>query len=154
MGYVTDAELAAIMYGVSLVQCTDDDNDTVADATVVAQLHASASGIADGYLQTAGYAVPVTPTAALKHHVAFIEAHFAASRRQKFRNAQGVAPYRTEYLDAIAWLEKIAAGDIRLEGQEPTAASSSSESGTGGKVMHAYRGQRAPRRGARGMRGW
>lgn len=159
MAYVTQHELEVRMCEVRLVDCTDDDADGAPDLDVVAAVVDDASGIADGYLQTAGYAVPLgAPTPALRHHVASIAAHFAASRRQEYRDARGAAPYRTEYADALAWLEKVAAGKILLEARAPDAGHaggpSIDEASPSGMVLHSYRGQRPPPAGVRRMRGW
>lgn len=157
MAYITQAELEARMYGLRLADCCDDTVEGTADTGIVETVIADACGVADGYLQMAGYTVPrITATVALKHHVAFIAAHFAASRRQQYRDARGVAPYRTEYSDALAWLQRIADRQTFLEGQDPEglASAAADSGGGGGMVMHSYRNQQPAPRGARRMRGW
>lgn len=157
MAYITQSELEARMYDVRLADCCDDTTSGTADAEIVETLIEDASGVADGYLQTAGYTVPrATATVALKHHVAWIAAHFAASRRQQYRDQRGVAPYRQEYTDALAWLQRVADRKTLLEGQDPEglASANADSGGGGGMVLHAYRGQQAPPRGATRMRGW
>lgn len=153
--YLTSAQLAALMYDARLVDCTDDDGDDAADPAIVSDVIERASGVMDGYFQAAGLDVPLTGdaiTAAVRHHTGFVAAHYAAQRRPQFRDAQGNAPYRAEYLDAIAWAKDVAARRILLVGQD-TAEGGGGEEG-GGMVLHAFRAQVAAPRGPRKMRGW
>lgn len=161
MAYADPSQLELYMGEPSLAQCTDDDHldaPVTPTAAVVTDVLERASGILDGYLQTAGYTVPVTGalvTPALRHHTAAVAAHFAARRRSELRDNQGVAPYRTDYLDAIAWGQKIAEGKITLEGTAPDGGTGPAEADTGGgMVLHAYRGQQRPPPRPRKMRGW
>ena len=106
MAYVTQEQLELYMGTPTLAQCCDDTTEGTADADVVADVIARASGILDGYLQTAGYTVPRTGagiTVALRHHTSGVAAHLAARRRPEYRDAQGQAPYRQDYADALAW---------------------------------------------------
>jgi phage gp36-like protein len=155
MAYLSSAQLAALMYSARLVDCTDDDGNGVADPAIVADVIERASGVMDGYFQASGLAVPLTGTAitaAVRHHVGFVAAHFAAQRKPEYRDAQGFAPYRQEYVDALAWGDKIASRKMLLEGVDVAAGGGGDEGG--GMVLHAFRGQVAAPRGPRKMRGW
>lgn len=156
MAHLTADELAALMYAERLADCCDDDADGTADPLIVAAVIDAASSVGDGYAATAGLPVPLAGayiTAAVKHHSGFIAAHFAAQRRPEFREQSGFAPYRQEYLDAIAWWEKVAARKILLTGADTAAGSAAAVEG-GGMVLHSYQRQRPARTGPRKMRGW
>ena len=157
MAYATAAQLGLYMSDPPLSSCADDTTEGTADAPVVADARERASGIMDGYLQTAGYDVPVTGalvTAALRHHTEAVAAHLLARRRPAFRDAQGVAPYRTDYMDALAWGKMVLDGKITLEGSQPGTTGGPAEADRGGMVLHAHRGQQRPPMPPRRMRGW
>ncbi len=158
MAYATQAELELWMAEPSLVQCCDDTTEGTADAPVVADVLERASGLMDGFLQTAGYTVPragAEVTVALRHWCCAIAAHLAAKRRPEFRDGQGVAPYRGDWVDAMAWLQKVADRQIRLENSEPGAGEGASLADRpGGMVLHSYRAQARPPAPPRRMRGW
>jgi phage gp36-like protein len=158
MAYATQAQLELWMAAPSLAQCCDDTTEGTADAAVVTDVLDRAAGLMDGFLQTAGYTVPRTGagvTVALRHWCCAIAAHLAAQRRPEFRDAQGVAPYRQAWLDAMAWLQKVADRAIRLEGDEPEGAGGASLADRpGGMVLHSYRAQARPPAPPRRMRGW
>lgn len=158
MAYVTQEQLELYMGTPTLAQCCDDTTEGTADADVVADVIARASGILDGYLQTAGYTVPRTGagiTVALRHHTSGVAAHLAARRRPEYRDAQGQAPYRQDYADALAWGQKVADRKIRLEGDEPEGATGPALADQpGGMVLHSFRAQARPPAPPRRMRGW
>ncbi len=158
MAYVTQEQLELYMGTPTLAQCCDDTTEGTADADVVADVIARAAGLMDGYLQTAGYTVPRTGagiTAALRHHTSGVAAHLAARRRPEYRDAQGQAPYRQDYTDALAWGQKVADRKIRLEGDEPEGAGGAALADRpGGQVLHAHRAQARPPAPPRRMRGW
>ena len=160
MAYATQAQLELYMGDPSLAQCCDDTTEGTADADVVADVLERASAVMDGYLQTGGYAVPragAGVTAALRHYTEGVAAHLAARRRPEFRDGNGVAPYRQDYEDAVAWGQKVADRRIRLEGDEPEGAEAGGAAladRPGGMVLHSYRGQRRPPAPPRRMRGW
>lgn len=158
MTYATAEQLALYMSDPPLTACADDDSSGAADAAVVADVLERASGILDGYLQTAGYTVPVTGTAvtaALRHWTCAVAAHLVAKRRPEFRDGQGVAPYRSDWLDAMAWAQKVADGKLQLEGTDTVGGNGPAEADSGGgMVLHAYRDQRRPPKPPRRMRGW
>lgn len=148
--YLTTAELDTLMTEARLVDCTDDDGNGVPDPTVVTDVIQRASGVADGYFLSAGYTPPLTGTlvsAAVRHHVGFLCAHYAAKRRPKFRNKDGKAPYWVEAEEALKWLAQVGAGKILLDTVEPPGSIAPT-------VRHAYRDQLAPPTGPRKMRGW
>lgn len=158
MAYASSADLALYMAAPSLAACADDDESGTADPSVVTDVLDRASGILDGYLQTAGYAVPLTGTSvttALRHWTCAVAAHLVAKRRPEFRDASGVAPYRSDWDDALAWARLVADGKLQLEGTDTVGGSGPAESDSGGgMVLHAYRGQRPSPPRPRKMRGW
>lgn len=158
MAYATQAQLALYMSEPPLTACADDDESGASDGAVVTDVLDRASGILDGFLQTAGYSVPLTGpavTAALRHWTCAVAAHLVAKRRPEFRDAQGNAPYRSDWLDAMAWAQKVADGKLQLEGTDSVGGGGPSEADTpGGMVLHAWRDQRRPPAPPRRMRGW
>lgn len=158
MAYATTEQLRLYMSDPPLTACADDDSSGSPDADVVADVLDRASGILDGYLQTAGYSVPLSGasvTAALRHWTCAVAAHLVAKRRPEYRDAQGVAPYRSDWNDAMAWAQKVADGKIQLEGTDTVGGGGPSEADTpGGMVLHAFRDQRRPPAPPRRMRGW
>ena len=156
MPYLTQTQLETMMAVPRLADCCDDTVAGTADAGVVTDVIERACGVVDGYLQTAGYAIPMTGsgvTAALRHWTGMIAAHLAAQRRPAFRDAQGRAPYRVEYQDALEWLAKVAARKILLEAVEPTGGDTPDTPG-GGMVLNAYRGGQRPPARPRAQRRW
>lgn len=160
MPYATQEELELYMADPSLAQCCDDTVEGTADTAVVTDVLTRASAVMDGFLQSGGYAVPRSGagiTAGLRHYTSGVAAHLAARRRPEFRDGNGVAPYRQDYDDALAWAQKVADGKIRLEGDEPEGAEGGGPAladRAGGRVLHAYRGQARPPAPPRRMRGW
>lgn len=106
MALITQAQWETVLGAARVVDLCDDDEDGAADAAVVAEVLDQASdfvqehAVAAGALLTAG-----ALTAAMRRRVAMIAAHFAGARRPQHRDAQGHAPYRVEYLDAVAELK-------------------------------------------------
>lgn len=159
MAYATQEQLELYMSEPSLAQCCDDTTEGAADADVVADVLARASAVMDGYLQSGGYSVPragAGVTAALRHYTEGVAAHLAARRRPEFRDGNGVAPYRQDYDDALAWAQKVADGKVRLEGDEPEGADGGPALAdrAGGRVLHAHRAGRAPPAPPLRMRRW
>lgn len=115
--YITLAQLEGTMSDPNLVACLDDDGSGSLSPTEEALatdpdygVIARASSVADGYLVLAGYAVPLTGdaiTPAMRHHVAFLAAHYAAKRRPEYRDQQGRAPYWAEAAAAIEFFKEL-----------------------------------------------
>ncbi len=133
--YITYAQLAAIMASPPLVDCIDDNGDGSASASEQLLVTDAdygtiprASSVMDGYLALAGYTIPLTGdavTPAMRHHVAFLAAHYTAKRRPEFRDAQGRAPYWQEAAAAEAFGEAMRdAGLVQAGGPTESTATS------------------------------
>lgn len=115
--YITLAQLEDAMSDPNLVACLDDDGSGSLSPTEEALATdpdsgaiARASSIADGYLALAGYSIPLTGdaiTPAMRHHVAFLAAHFCAKRRPEYRDQQGRAPYWSEAAEAREFFKEL-----------------------------------------------
>lgn len=140
--YVTLAQLEAIMAAPRLVDCLDDDESgslspaeealaTDPDYGTIAR----AASVADGYLALGGYSVPLAGdevTPAMRHHVAFLAAHYSASRRPQYRDAQGRAPYHAEAAAALEFFKA-------LRDREQTAVGGPDASSARSLVTHSMR---------------
>lgn len=105
--YLSTAEYQAYLTG-----------DLKTEATT-AQLEAAlnrASSVADGYLRTGGYEVPVTsPTDDLKGRVADMASyHLAVVLRLLPEPADSSALY-INYKDAVQWFRGVARGEVQLD---------------------------------------
>lgn len=111
MPYATETHLRDRYGDVSLLQLADRDRDGSADPAVIARALADADAEIDGYL-AARYPVPVTPAPPRLTDLACSIAWFKL-------HAQGVAkdgPERMAYDDAVAYLVRVARGEVALPG--------------------------------------
>lgn len=116
MSYATQAQLELAAGGADrLTSLTDWDQDTVGDATVIAEALAVADGLVDGYLRARGYNLPLAnPTDTLRR-VAAQEAVYW------LRDSRGMVSedHARQHEERLAWLRDVAKGAIRVD--EPSA---------------------------------
>ena len=125
--YVDGAFLQTIIAAPAYHRLFDDDGDGVADVANVASACEQASSEADSLLLE-GWpdlnAVAIVATdPAIKRHIGWIALHFRAQSKPEWRDANGVAPYRAEYVDAEKHLGDLAKARLRTnkEGSAGTA---------------------------------
>lgn len=124
MPYATETHLRDRYGDTALLQLADRDRDGTADPAVIARALADADAEIDGYL-AARYPVPVAPAPARLTDLACAIAWFKL-------HAQGAAkdgPERMAYDDAVAYLVRVAKGDVALPGV--AAAGAPAAAGTG-----------------------
>lgn len=121
MAYASQTDLEDACGGAArLVQFTDWNNDRVADADRITSALDKAAGEMDSYI-VKQRAVPLAnPTPKVKEVNAVI-ALYALARARGMVNEQ----LRTDYEDALKWLDGVSKGTIMLDvDPQPTAASS------------------------------
>jgi len=123
MAYCTQADITKLLPSADLIQLTDDDEDDVADALVIAEGIAHADGIIDGYCQER-YTVPFdTVPELIKNLSVEIAIYYFYSRRDIVQETR-----QRRYDAAIRMLKEIAAGTLKL-GADPQ------ESETGSSIQ-------------------
>ena len=109
--YATTAELDAL--------ALPPDVAGKADVTEKEAALEAASALADSYLRQAGYVVPITtPGDDLKNAVCEIAAYNLAVSKNLAPEGGEVSNLYLRKREAIRWLERVAAGKARLEGQD------------------------------------
>jgi hypothetical protein len=121
--YWTAPDLVAATSQAVIDRYFDDDGDGIADPGLVTQMILNASSAIDAVLLK-GFSADAIVQLALeplfKHHGAYATLHMAAKRRPEWRDAQGNAPYRTDWNDAMKYYADLAAGNARSQ-KESTA---------------------------------
>lgn len=103
---ITQTQWETVLGAARVVDLCDDDADGTADAAVVTAVLEEASDFVQEFAVAAGTTLTSGDlTAAMRRRVAMVAAHYAGSRRQEFRDAQGKAPYAAEYAEARAELK-------------------------------------------------
>lgn len=122
MAYATQADLVTRFGERRLIELTDRSNpvpETI-DAGVVAAALADAAGLIDSYVgQVLPLPLPSAPAAltAIACDLAWY--------RLRGEGAAEDSPERKAFEDAIAWLKRVAAGEVSLEPEGAAAASDS-----------------------------
>ena len=122
MAYCTQSDLEKRIGSADLTALSDYDDDDSPDADVVAAAIASADALIDSYLGTR-LSVPVqmadgsTPDAVKSRSVSLAVYHLKMGRDSVTADA------RAQYEDDVAWLAKVAAGQVSLGSDESPAES-------------------------------
>lgn len=117
MSYITQAILEQRCGAGDLKAWTDDDASGTADAAVIAQAITDAEARIDA---AAGqhYAVPLTlANAATARVIAFYAGSIARYTLALRRPGNLETALRTDYEDAVKWLDQLAAGTVALAGE-------------------------------------
>jgi hypothetical protein len=115
--FIDQGDLERRMGAETFVQCTDDDNDGVADATVVSELCDDVDAVVRSLLIGKGWTpdqiTKLESDKAIRRLAAWIGADLTAERRQQFRNPDGSTQYTDRARDARADIQKYATGELR-----------------------------------------
>ncbi len=94
----------------------DDDGDGMADPALLDLILANTTGAIYAKLLSGFSAQQVALFAQeplFKMHGAFVALHLAAKRRTEWRDAQGNAPFRTDWNDAMKYFSDLSSGNTR-----------------------------------------
>lgn len=121
--FITAGDLVAATSQAAVDRYFDDDGDGLADTALVDRILANTTSAILAKLLKAFNAESITILAAeplFKMHAAFMAMHLAAKRRIEWRDAQGMAPFRTDWSDAMKYFDDVSKGNARSP-QEATA---------------------------------
>jgi phage gp36-like protein len=123
MAYIDATDLRSAASQADIDRYYDDDGDGAADASVVADLNDKASSTFDAKLLQEWAPLQVVelmkePLA--KMHCAYTSLHLAAKRKREWRDAEGNAPYKVDYAEAMKYLDDLVKGAARSK-KEDTA---------------------------------
>jgi len=109
VAYSTQADIEKLLTPAQLVQLTDDNQDGLADATILTEAIAQADAEIDGYLGSR-YPVPVSPVPALLRQLSVAISIWRLYGRRGMTNERR----RQDYEDAVAKLKALATGTMVL----------------------------------------
>lgn len=121
MPYSTDTDLYDRVSSDLVIQLTDDANTGVVNDTILGNIRNDISELIDTYLR-ARYTVPVDPTPAILTNIeADLLAHKLYTRRPNYEIPDSIKELKN---DAMATLNKLASGAIRLDDNTPDPGAS------------------------------
>jgi phage gp36-like protein len=122
MGYCDLDDILDMMDEAEVIRYTDDEDAGVVNTAVTDKAMAAADALIDSHLATR-YGVPVSPVPGIVRDLAVdIAIYKICSRR-----GQSPEEIRTKYEDAVKYLEKVAAGKIRIPGANPADGNAGSD---------------------------
>jgi hypothetical protein len=123
MAYVDQRDLESAAGVAEVARLFDDNGDGVVDPDLVAGPSEGASALLDTYLLEGWTQEAIRDLVAdplLRRHVAWVAIHFRAQSKPEWRDQNGIAPYRTEYKDALDHFDRLSKGRARSR-KEATA---------------------------------
>lgn len=109
MPYSTQADIEKLLTPAQLVQLTDDNQDGLADASILTEAIAQADAEIDGYLGSR-YTVPVSPVPALLRQLSVAISIWRLYGRRGLSNERR----EKDYDDAVTKLKALATGTMVL----------------------------------------
>jgi phage gp36-like protein len=136
MAYTSKAQMVTRWGSPEVLRSADrDPQDAAVDDATVEAYCVDASSLVDSYLAKAGYAVPVNPAPA----VLTLKATDIAIWLLSYDIGGAFTEVKERrYKNAIAWLEKLADGDVKLPGADADAALPTTSGATSGGTALAY----------------
>jgi hypothetical protein len=114
--YLAPSDLVAATSQAVVDRFFDDDGDGAADVALVARTIANVMSAIDTMLLKSWSPAAIVLLSAeplFKMHAAFMVLHMGAKRRYEWRDAQGNAPFRTDWNDAQKYFDALSKGDTR-----------------------------------------
>lgn len=116
MTHIVAADLIAATSQAVVDRYFDDDGDGAADPDLVELTLVNVTSAIDAKLLRAFSAAQIAQFAAeplFKMHAAYMALHLAAKRRTEWRDPQGNAPFRTDWVDAMKYFDDLSKGVAR-----------------------------------------
>jgi phage gp36-like protein len=120
VSYVDQGDLEKVARG-NVVRVFDEDGDGIADPHLVAEACEAASGHLDSFLLEGfgpeGVRKLLNDDPILVRHVAWVAMHFGAQGKAEWRDGNGNAMFRAEFVDATKHFDALAKGKARSKGE-------------------------------------
>jgi hypothetical protein len=129
MAYIDQSDLEAVLGPAEVVRLFDEDGDGSADPPLVSAVCESASALIDSFeLQgwSAEAIARLVGDPLIRRHLSWVALHHRAQGKTAWRDSNGVAMFRQEYVDACTYFDKLAKGQARSRkeseaGENPVA---------------------------------
>jgi hypothetical protein len=128
MSYVDQSDLEDVAGAAEVARLFCSDGSGVADPHLIASACQRASALFDSYVAQ-GWTDPaarrklINDDPFLVDRISWVAMHLRAQAKTEWRDANGVAPFHTEYSDACGHFDRLAKGKARSKGEERAGSS-------------------------------